>query len=77
MQDIEDEPLFAERVGDAGVIEDQQAFYFMTRSQPGDMAGQLTRRYRREMPVGVIEQGNRDDPELGGGLAEFPGTRPA
>ena len=31
----------------------------------------------REMAVGVIEQGHCDDPELGGGLAEFPGTRPA
>jgi len=41
------------------------------------MAGQLARRYRREMAVGVIKQGHGDDPELGGGLAEFPGARPA
>jgi hypothetical protein len=39
------------------------------------MAGQLARRYRRELAVRVIEQGHGDDPELGGGLAEFPGTR--
>ena len=52
------------------VIEDQQALSAEPRSQPGDLARQLARRYVSEVAVGVIKQGDGADPESGG-LAEF------
>ena len=57
--------------GDAGVVENQQALGAEPHGQPGDLAGRPAGRDLSQVAVGVIEQGDGGQPELGGGLAEF------